>query len=101
MGRKHQARLRENIPDFETLSLSDDEIIRNYLIAAREFVKQGRNGGTGRRSFCVAVCSATSATGKQPSIYPAKKAYLLGLIISSMEEIGRSSSRSGLNNGCV
>lgn len=36
-----RAWLRENIPYFKNLELSDDEIIRNYLLPARQFVERG------------------------------------------------------------
>jgi hypothetical protein len=34
--------LRENIPGFEDMKLTDGEIIERYLVPAREFVQQGR-----------------------------------------------------------
>lgn len=33
--------LRENVPGFEEMGLTDDEIINSYLIPAREFVQRG------------------------------------------------------------
>lgn len=42
--------LREKVPGFRNLRLSDDEIIRNYILPARRFVEQGGpNGGGGVR----------------------------------------------------
>ena len=33
--------LRENVPYFKNMALTDDEIIRNYLLPARQFVERG------------------------------------------------------------
>jgi hypothetical protein len=43
--------LRQNIPGFENLSLSDAEIIEGILIPAREFVQQGKGSVTATPAF--------------------------------------------------
>lgn len=40
--------LRQNVPGFSSMRLTDDEIIRSYILPARRFVKLGGPGG-GRR----------------------------------------------------
>lgn len=39
--------LRENIPGFKSLALTDDEIIRSYILPARGFVERGNQQDTG------------------------------------------------------
>jgi len=37
--------LRENIPGLQSLALTDDEIVRNFILPARNFVERGRSEG--------------------------------------------------------
>jgi hypothetical protein len=39
--------IRENIPGFENMQLSDSEIIERYLVPARDFVQRGLTGAPG------------------------------------------------------
>jgi hypothetical protein len=39
--------LRENVPVFEKMKLSDEEIIERYLVPARDFVQRGLTGAPG------------------------------------------------------
>ncbi|MDO5288544.1 MAG: PLxRFG domain-containing protein [Pseudomonadota bacterium] len=41
--------LREHIPGFDNLRVTNDEIIRSYLMPARRFVQQGAGRGDGRQ----------------------------------------------------
>lgn len=42
--------LRKNVPGFGSLRLTDNEIIRNFILPARQFVERGGPGGGGVRS---------------------------------------------------
>lgn len=57
--------LRENIPGFENLKLSDGEIINNYLIPAREFVKRGRTVAQGGLAGAFSRQDETTAKANQ------------------------------------
>jgi hypothetical protein len=44
--------LREKVPGFKDMALTDDEIIRSYILPARNWVQRGKRGGaTGGLSF--------------------------------------------------
>ncbi|THJ32423.1 hypothetical protein E8K88_12040 [Lampropedia aestuarii] len=42
--------LRENVPGFNKMRLSDGDIIRNYLLPARDWVEQGKSSEMGAKS---------------------------------------------------
>ncbi|MBB6559573.1 N12 class adenine-specific DNA methylase [Acidovorax soli] len=64
--------LRETVPGFSSLRLTDDEIIRSYILPARRFVEQGGPGG-GRRDEAL-MFSIASQPMREASTFAQAKA---------------------------
>lgn len=55
--------LRTHVPRFKSLALTDDELIRNYILPARAWVERGAGGG---RDGGIAFSRAPAATSNMP-----------------------------------
>jgi hypothetical protein len=79
--------IRENVPGFENMQLSNEEIIERYLVPAREFVQRGVTGAPG------AVAGIFPAQGYTHS-YRKSPVGGAGAVHARSAEPGHSGSRS-------
>jgi len=60
--------LRDNVPGFAEMKMTDDEIIQKFILPARRFVEKGTGRAGGRTAFSMSANTQPAAPFKAPEV---------------------------------